>query len=263
MSASSLLSIALAIYANLSKEKEIAMGSKVESLKFQERLRETFFSPGSGPEIPKLFQTLVEAVHEHEVEMLWGLGDVVGALRGGVEIRRDPGVPPHGKVEKLFLPGEGLLYTAVLGREIPTPDVLRDRSTLDKVGGAYKEALKVLRGRISPRKLFGAGEVFGRESGLAPTVLLEAVGRLKEEGLPSSPVMIGNTICAYLDGEKINAYYRELEGSHRKADRPWEGIVMDKLKRRLDSILADFHPIFSGIYRVDYMGARIMFTEDG
>ncbi|MCD6110061.1 MAG: hypothetical protein J7K08_00065, partial [Thermoplasmata archaeon] len=81
MSASSLLSIALAIYAFLEREKILSMGSKVDSLKFQERMREGFFSPETGKDVSKIFRILVESVHEYEVEMLWGLGDVVGALR--------------------------------------------------------------------------------------------------------------------------------------------------------------------------------------
>src|SRR5438046_10668584 len=69
-------------------------------------------------------QELVALAHETEVECGTGLGDVVPASIGGMDLRWKPGAPGHGEVRTFPMKADLLL--AVLGPEVPTRGALRD-----------------------------------------------------------------------------------------------------------------------------------------
>src|SRR6266566_1019786 len=80
---------------------------------------------------------LVAIAHETEVECGTGLGDVVPASLGGMDLRWKPGAPGYGEVRTF--PVQADLLLAVLGPEIPTKSILRDApkvAVINRVGGA-------------------------------------------------------------------------------------------------------------------------------
>src|SRR3990172_6395685 len=70
----------------------------------------------------------VAIAHAAEVTAKTGLGDVVPASLGAMDIRLQPGAPPHGVVRRL--PAEGDVLLAVLGAPIQKPPILSDRAKL-------------------------------------------------------------------------------------------------------------------------------------
>ncbi len=68
---------------------------------------------------------LVSLAHETEVECGTGLGDVVPASLGGMDLRLKAGAPEHADVQRFPVKAEILL--AVVGPEMPTKSVRRSR----------------------------------------------------------------------------------------------------------------------------------------
>src|SRR2546427_7924203 len=75
-----------------------------------------------GSQVPP--DELVPIAHETEVECGTGLGDVVPASLGGMDLRLKPGAPAH--AEARTFPVEAVLLLAVIGPATPTLTVLRD-----------------------------------------------------------------------------------------------------------------------------------------
>src|SRR5207237_8365760 len=67
---------------------------------------------------------LVAIAHETEVECATGLGDVVPASLGGMDLRWKPGAPGYSELRTF--PVQADLLLVVLGQEIPTKGILRD-----------------------------------------------------------------------------------------------------------------------------------------
>ncbi len=112
-----------------------------------------------GTKMPR--DELVAIAHETEVECGTGLGDVVPASMGGMDLRLKPGAPGHAEVLKF--PVEADLLLAVIGPEMPTKAVLRDSTkvaAINRIGGALVdefardptlERLFELGARLGPR----------------------------------------------------------------------------------------------------------------
>src|SRR2546430_1248786 len=87
---------------------------------------------------------LVAIAHETEVECGTGLGDVVPASLGGMDLRWKPGAPGYGEVRTF--PVQADLLLAVLGPEIPTKSILRDATkvvAINRVRGSFDHSLSV------------------------------------------------------------------------------------------------------------------------
>src|SRR5947199_7367875 len=88
-----------------------------------------------GAKIPR--DELVAIAHETEVECGTGLGDVVPASMGGMDVRLKPGAPGHAEVRKF--PVEADLLLAANGPELPTKAVLhapKKVAAINRAGGA-------------------------------------------------------------------------------------------------------------------------------
>ena len=66
----------------------------------------------------------VKAAHYAEVQLRTGLGDVIASSFGGIEIRREAGLPPWGMLE--HIPGKYDMVVCVIGKEIETKKILSD-----------------------------------------------------------------------------------------------------------------------------------------
>ncbi|MCD6383771.1 MAG: hypothetical protein J7L88_04860, partial [Thermoplasmata archaeon] len=151
-----------------------------------------------------------------------------------------------------------IIYTAVLGGRILTPEILIEEETMRSIKRAAEEELKSLRGR-SINDVFSAGLRFAKKIEIHPPDVIEAAERLAEAGFPSSPVMIGSTVAVYVPPEIANSYFRNENLSFNSPSSIWaQREVMEALKRRFDSLLEDFHIVFSRVSEIDSLGARIL-----
>ncbi len=136
---------------------------------------------------------LVAMAHEAEVECGTGLGDVVPASLGGMDLRLEPGAPGHAVVRKFDVRKDLLL--AVLGPEIATRSVLRDPAkvaTINRVGG---RCVREFAEDPTFERVFELGNRFAEETGLANKALLEVIHASRMFGR-ASMAMLGNSIFA-------------------------------------------------------------------
>ncbi|MCI4371344.1 MAG: hypothetical protein L3J78_01700 [Thermoplasmata archaeon] len=155
-----------------------------------------------GAGFPK--EELVAIVHETEVECGTGLGDVLPASLGGMDLRVKPGAPGHAEVRTIRTEADLLLV--VLGPELPTRSVIRDPAKvagINRVGGACVDEFARDPSFV---RLFELGLRFSEESGLASRNVLEVLKASRMFG-HATMAMLGNSIVATGNREKLATLY--------------------------------------------------------
>ncbi|TLZ57425.1 MAG: hypothetical protein E6K15_03095 [Methanobacteriota archaeon] len=150
---------------------------------------------------------LVAIAHETEVECGTGLGDVVPASLGGMDLRWKPGAPAYGEVRSI--PVQADLLLAVMGPEIPTKSVLRDPAkvaAINRVGGTLVDEFS-----RSPtlERLFDLGNRFAEDTGLANRSILEVIHASRMFGR-ATMAMLGNSLFATGNSEQLATLYRKF-----------------------------------------------------
>lgn len=136
---------------------------------------------------------LVALAHETEVECGTGLGDVVPASMGGMDLRLRPGAPGFGEVKKFEVRKDLLLV--VVGPEILTRSVIRDPkkvAAINRVGGRCVDEFAA---NPTFERLFELGNRFANETGLADKTMREAMGASRMFGR-ATMAMLGNSLFA-------------------------------------------------------------------
>ncbi len=147
---------------------------------------------------------LVAIAHETEVECGTGLGDVVPASMGGMDVRLKPGAPAHAEVRTF--PVDADLLLAVIGPEMPTKAVLRDPkkvAAINRIGGALVDEFS--RGPTLER-LFELGARFAEGTGLADKRVLEVIRASRMFGR-ATMAMLGNSVVAMGNREQLATLY--------------------------------------------------------
>ena len=155
-----------------------------------------------GQGIPR--NELIAIAHETEVECATGLGDVVPASLGGMDLRSKPGAPDHGQVRSF--PVRANMLLAVLGPEISTKRVLRDPAkiaTINRVGGALVDEFAR---NPTFERLFDIGNRFAEETGLATRNVLEVIRASRMFG-KAAMAMLGNSVFATGNSDHLAALY--------------------------------------------------------
>jgi len=135
----------------------------------------------------------VRAAHYAEVLSHTGLGDVIASSFGGIEIRREPGLPPWGVVE--HIPGNFEVVLCVIGRRIRTEKILTDTAQLIHIASSGRSCTKKLLEQPSLERLFALGWEFTRKIGLAEPRVLQAIEAAHQHGM-ASMCMLGNSVFA-------------------------------------------------------------------
>jgi len=133
------------------------------------------------------------AAHSAEIINRTGMGDVSGIMRGGIELRKKPGLPPIGHVDRMN--GHMDLVLAVVGPSIPTADMLSKRETLEKINSVGSRCVDSLLKEPTLENLFRLSNEFMDGSGLATPEIRRAVWEAKKWGW-ASQAMIGNSVFA-------------------------------------------------------------------
>lgn len=145
------------------------------------------------------------AAHRAELELHGGLGGVAAIMDGGgVEVRRSPGLPPHGKVERTPLRIGFFLGTT--GAPLPSPPLLSDPAFLHRVASAAEHWI----GSLGPppvdwRTVLEVFERFTDELGLAPPVLRSVIQDLRAQRCRAAQAMLGNTLIVWAPDEEAEA----------------------------------------------------------
>jgi len=135
----------------------------------------------------------VKAAHYAEVQSRTGLGDVIASSFGGIEIRREAGLPPWGVLE--HIPGNFDIVLCVIGKKIQTRKILTDTTKLVKIASYGRYCTKKLLEKPSVERLFSLGWEFTRKIGLAEKQVLQAIEAANRYGM-ASMCMLGNSVFA-------------------------------------------------------------------
>jgi pantoate kinase len=135
----------------------------------------------------------IKASHYAEVQLYTGLGDVLASSFGGIEIRREAGLPPWGVIE--HIPGNYEIVLCIIGKELITKDILTDSSKINDITNYGRYCMKKLLEKPSVDNLFSLSQVFTKKTGLADKKILNAIEAAKNYGI-ASMCMLGNSIFA-------------------------------------------------------------------
>jgi pantoate kinase len=138
----------------------------------------------------------VKAAHYAEVQLRTGLGDVIASSFGGIEIRREAGLPPWGMLE--HIPGKYDIVVCVIGKEIETKKILSDAVRLREIASYGRYCTKKLLEKPSVEHLFSLAWEFTRKIGLADKMMLQAIEAANQYGM-ASMCMLGNSVFAMGD----------------------------------------------------------------
>ena len=155
-----------------------------------------------GAGIPRA--ELVAFAHVAEVECATGLGDVVPASQGGMDLRLEPGAPGHGDVRKFEVHRPLLL--AVVGPELHTRAVLRDPTKVAAINRHGGSCVREFAGSPTFERLFDLGNRFAEETGLASKTIVEVMRASRMFGR-ASMAMLGNSIFAEGGREELATLY--------------------------------------------------------
>ncbi len=147
---------------------------------------------------------LVALTHVAEVECGTGLGDVVPASLGGMDLRLKPGAPGRCDVKRFEIRKNLLL--AVLGPELPTRSVLRNPEKVAAINRHGGTCVHEFAERPTFERLFELGNRFAEDTGLASKPVLEAVRASRMFGR-ATMAMLGNSIFAEGGREELATLY--------------------------------------------------------
>ena len=145
-------------------------------------------------------QKAFEAAHTAEIKCGSGLGDVSALHKGGITVRKRPGLPPIGEV--LRIDGTPEVVLCVIGRRMLTKTVLSDpvkSEIINRIGGRRVDQL-VRKPGLSD--LMTLSRSFAIESGLASGRIVEAMEAASEHG-SASMSMLGNSVFAIGDTKDL------------------------------------------------------------
>lgn len=125
--------------------------------------------------------------------MRTGLGDVLASSFGGIEIRREPGIPPWGMIE--HIPGDYDLVLCVIGEKIETQKILSDPIKINDIALIGRYCTKKLLERPSLEHLFFLAQEFTRKINIADDTVLQAIEAANHFGM-ASMCMLGNAVFA-------------------------------------------------------------------
>jgi pantoate kinase len=140
-------------------------------------------------EIPK--EQAIKASHYAEVQLKTGLGDVLASSFGGIEIRREAGLPPWGVIE--HIPGNYEIVLCVIGKKLVTKDILTDQSRINEITNYGRYCMKRILEKPSIHNLFSLSQEFTKSTGLAEKKTIDAIEATKNKGM-ASMCMLGNSI---------------------------------------------------------------------
>jgi pantoate kinase len=133
------------------------------------------------------------AAHSAEITNRTGMGDVSGIMRGGIELRDRPGLPPIGNVRRLE--GHMDLVLAVVGPSMPTAELLDQEGVREDINVVGERCVELLAMEPTLENLFRLSNEFMEGSGLSTPEVRRAVWEAKKWGW-ASQAMIGNSVFA-------------------------------------------------------------------
>lgn len=148
--------------------------------------------------VPK--EQAIKTSHFAEVQLLTGLGDVIASAFGGIEIRREAGLPPWGMIE--HIPGKYEMVLCVVGEKIDTKKILSNPNIINEITSYGRYCTQKIIEKPSVENLFSLSQMFTLKTKLARKKVLEAIESANHNGM-ASMCMLGNSVFAIGNTNKL------------------------------------------------------------
>jgi pantoate kinase len=139
--------------------------------------------------LPK--EQAIKTSHFAEVQLFTGLGDVIASSFGGIEIRREAGLPPWGMIE--HIPGKYEMVLCIVGEKIDSKKILSNPNIINEISSYGRYCTKKIIEKPSVENLFSLSQMFTNKTGLGEKKVLEAIDTANQFGM-ASMCMLGNSI---------------------------------------------------------------------
>lgn len=133
-----------------------------------------------------------QIAHRAEVLNKTGLGDVIAELKGGLLLRRKPGAPGIGEVEKI--PFEGYAVAFLVGEELETKSILLDMDKKKRINASGSRCMELFTRNPTPENFLKTSRKFTFDTGLMSKKVYLAVKMLKNHGVIAAMAMLGNSV---------------------------------------------------------------------
>jgi len=147
---------------------------------------------------------VAQIAHLAEVENSTGLGDVIAESYGGVIIRKKPGPPGIGMIDKIPHRKEKISYV-VFGKK-STKAVLLDDSKKRGINEAGREAMKELIRKPNLDNFMLASRNFSLHSEVISDKCRDAIEAVDAEGKVASVAMLGDTVFVIGESEALKEF---------------------------------------------------------
>ncbi|MEA2075507.1 MAG: pantoate kinase [Euryarchaeota archaeon] len=149
---------------------------------------------------------VAQIAHCAEVENSTGLGDVIAETYGGVVIRKKPGPPGIGVIDRIPHRNEKISYVA-LGKK-STKTVLREGGgeLKRRINEAGREAMKALMRKPTLETFMRASREFSLRIELISDACKDAIEAVDAEGEVASVAMLGETVFVIGDSEALSEF---------------------------------------------------------
>ncbi|MDI6810280.1 MAG: pantoate kinase [archaeon] len=149
---------------------------------------------------------VAHVAHCAEVENSTGLGDVMAETCGGVVIRRKPGPPGTGVIDRIPHRNEKISYV-VFGPKLTKAVLAEGGEELKRqINEAGKNALKALTRKPTLETFMRASREFSLLSGLMSDTCKDAIEAVDAEGKVASVAMIGEAVFVIGDSEALREF---------------------------------------------------------
>jgi pantoate kinase len=142
----------------------------------------------------------LSAAHFAEVSLNTGLGDVISSSFGGIEIRKEAGLPPWGLIE--HIPGSYQVVLCVIDKKVTTKSILTNPIQMKKIQEYGNLCTNKILKNPSVENMFSLSKWFAKQTGLLSPKIQNALDAVENIG-HASQCMLGNSLFAIGDIEKL------------------------------------------------------------
>ncbi|KYC46176.1 MAG: Pantoate kinase [Candidatus Methanofastidiosum methylothiophilum] len=151
----------------------------------------------------------VRIAHETEVINLSGLGDVIAEVKGGVEIRKTPGI--DGIIENI--PSNRLKVLSISLGKKNTESVLKDPKKVKIIEKCGSKLLDKLISEPNVEKLMECSKTFTYKTGLMSKEVLDLMEFISEiNNFEASGIMIGDGVFTFISEEDQDRILERVMG---------------------------------------------------
>ena len=159
--------------------------------------------------LERSYWDIARCAHAAEVELKTGLGDVVACATGGFDVRKAPGMPPHGFVDRIFAKPVPVVCCTV-GPPLETRAVLTDAKRREAFVTAGRKCVDEFLQRPTLQRFLELSKEFAYATGLTEGRLRDAIEAVEDRGGLASVAMLGNAVFAFGDTAELVSLLAEL-----------------------------------------------------